>query len=87
MDGSLDLLFFGSFREAFGRDRERVDPPSHVLSVADLVGWLAGQGEPYASMFADPGRVRAAVEGEMAGPGDSVFGAREVSLFPPGGVL
>jgi molybdopterin synthase sulfur carrier subunit len=85
--GFLDLLYFGSFRDAFGRDGERVDPPSHVLTVADLVEWLAGQGEPYLTLFADRVRVRAAVEGASAGPGDSVFGAREVALFPPGAVL
>ncbi|HEY0626212.1 MAG TPA: MoaD/ThiS family protein [Allosphingosinicella sp.] len=85
--GFLDILYFGSFREAFGRDCERVDPPSHVLTVADLIEWLAVQGEPYASVFGDRSRVRAAVEGVSAAPGDSVFGAREVALFPPGGVL
>lgn len=83
----LDILYFGSFREAVGRDRERVDPPSHVLTIADLAEWLAGQGEPYASMFADRTQVRGAVEGVTAAPDDSMFGAREVALFPPGGVL
>lgn len=85
--GFLDILYYGSFRDAVGRDEERVDPPSHVLTVADLVGWLAEQGEPYASILADPARVHAAIEGAPAGPEDSVFGAREVALFPPGGVL
>lgn len=83
----IDLLFFGVFRELFGRDGERVDPASHVLTVADLVRWLIEQGEPYKTVFADPDQVRAAVEGRAAGPEDSVFGAREVALFPQGGVL
>lgn len=83
----LDLLYFGPYRDTFGRDTERVDPASHVLTVADLIEWLAEQGEPYRTAFADRRRVRAAVEGEAAGPEDSVFGAREVALFPPGGVL
>lgn len=84
---SVDLLYFGAYRDLFGRDGERVEPPSHVVAVADLVSWLAEQGEPWRAAFADPARVRAAVEGEAAGPEDSVFGAREVALFPPGGVL
>ena len=50
-------------------------------------GELAGQGEPYASIFADRSRVRAAVEGVAAGAEDSVFGAQQVAIFPPGGVL
>mgnify|MGYP003578666886 FL=1 len=85
--GDLDILYYGSFRDAVGRDEERVDPPSHVVTVADLVEWLAGQGDPYASIFEDRSRVHAAGEGKAATPEDSVFGAHQVALFPPGGVL
>jgi molybdopterin synthase sulfur carrier subunit len=83
----LDLLYFGSLRDAIGRDGERVDPPSHVLTLADLIAWLALRGEPYAGPFADPARIHGAVEGEAVGPEGSVFGAREVALFPPPGAL
>ena len=83
----LDLLYFGGFRGALGRDRERVEPASHVLTLDDLVGWLADKGEPYASAFSDRARVRGAVEGQAACGGDSVFGAREVALFPPPNAL
>lgn len=85
--GFVDLLYFGPYRELFGHDGERVDPPSHVLTVADLIDWLAERGEPYSIVFADRSRVRAAIEGTLARPEDSMFGAREVALFPPGGVL
>lgn len=81
----VDLLYFGMLRDALGRDGERVDPPSHVLTVEDLIGWLHERGEPYASALG--GTVEGAVEGEAARPGDSFFGAREVALFPPRGAL
>ena len=81
----VDLLYFGSLREALGRERERVDPPSHVLTLEDLVAWLARRGEPYSEALA--GEVRGAVEGRSAGASDSVFGAREVALFPPPGLI
>ena len=84
---SIDLVFLGPLREAVGRDRERIDPPSHVLTVADLVAWLAGRGGAYAAALAPPAAVRAAVEAEMAEPETSIFGAREVALFPPPGAL
>ena len=83
----LDLLYFGSLRDLLGRDGERVDPPSHVLTLADLITWLALRGEPHASAFADPARIHGAVEVEAVGPEGSVFGAREVALFPPPGAL
>ena len=84
---SIDLLYLGALRETLGRDGERVDPPSHVLTVTDLVRWMAGREEPYASAFAEEARIGAAVEAEPAGPEDSIFGAREVALFPPPGAL
>lgn len=87
MMGSLDILYFGRFRDALGCERERVDPPSHVATLGDLIEWLKGRGEAYAATFADPAGVRGAVEGVRADAEDSVFGAREVALFPPGGVL
>ena len=81
----VDLLYFGGLRDAIGRDGERVDPPSHVLTIQDLVAWLAKRGEPYRSALA--GDIRGAVESHMVASEDSFFGAREVALFPPPGVL
>jgi molybdopterin synthase sulfur carrier subunit len=83
----LDLLFFGALRESLGRDGERVDPPSHVLTAEDLLAWLVEQGEPYAAAFADRARIRVAVEAEMAEPDSNIFGASEVAFFPPPGAL
>lgn len=80
---TVDLLYFGSLREAIGRDGERVDTPTHVLTVEDLVRWLAERGAPYNFALADPARIRAAVDHEHAGLADSFFGAQEVALFPP----
>ena len=82
----LDLLYFGALRDALGRDAERVDPPSHVVTVGDLVGWLAQRGGAYAAL-AEPAPIEAAVEGEPAPRAGSIFGAREVALFPPPGAL
>jgi molybdopterin converting factor small subunit len=84
---SIDILYLGPLRDAVGCARERVDPPSHVLTVEDLVRWLAERSPAHGAALADPSRIGAAVEAERAGPGDSVFGAREVALFPPPGAL
>src|SRR3546814_11996821 len=83
--GIFYLAYLGSLREALGRDGERIDPPSHVLTVEDLLNWMSERGEPYRSLLSHPGRIRAAVEREHAGPGDSFFGAQDVALFPPPG--
>jgi len=84
---ALEILYYGRLRDAIGRDRELVDLPSHVLSVDDLVGWLRGRGEPHATALAEAVPICAAVAGEWAQGEDSVFGAVEVALLPPVGVL
>lgn len=82
---AIDLVYLGALRDSIGRDGERVDPPSHVLTVADLIAWISERGGVYQAAFAAD--VRAAVEAEMAGPEASIFGAREIALFPPPGAL
>ncbi len=84
---ALEILYYGRLRDEIGRDREEVDLPSHVLAVEDLLGWLRDRGEPHASALGKPASIGAAVAGEWAGPKDSVFGAVEVALFPPRGVM
>lgn len=84
---ALEILYYGRLRDEIGLDREAVDLPSHVLTLNDLLAWLRGRGEPHAAALADSGRIRAALAGEWAAPDDSLFGAVEVALLPPVGVL
>lgn len=79
----VDLLYFGKLRDALGRDSERIDPPSHILTIDDLIRWLSGRGAPYEAAFADRSQIKAAVDCEYSALGDSFFGAHEVALFPP----
>ena len=83
---TMEILYYGRLRDEIGRDREAVDLPSHVLTVEDLIAWLRDRGEPHASALAGE-KIGAAVGDERAGPRDSVFGAPEVALLPPAGVL
>ncbi|WP_375427063.1 molybdopterin converting factor subunit 1 [uncultured Sphingomonas sp.] len=79
----MRVLYFAWVRELVGVDEERVSPPAEVATVAALVGWLAGRSERHAQAFADPSRLRAAVDQAFV-PLDALLGdAREVALFPP----
>ena len=77
------MLYFAWVRELVGADEERVSPPPEVDTVAALVNWLAGRSGRHAEAFADPARLRAAVDGRFVPLGASVVYAREVALFPP----
>ncbi|MBA2936142.1 molybdopterin converting factor subunit 1 [Sphingomonas sp. CGMCC 1.13654] len=79
----VQLLYFAWVRERIGRDGEAVDVPAGVVDVAGLVDWLAARGGGYAEAFAEPARLRAAVDQTFAPLDAPIAGASEIALFPP----
>ena len=79
----MRVLYFAWVRELVGMDGEQVSPPPGIETVAALVGWLSGRSDRHAEAFADPARLRAAVDGTFAPLDAPIGGAREVALFPP----
>lgn len=80
---AIDLLYFARVREAIGLNAETVALPDEVVTVADLLDWLAARGGGYAEAFADRGGIRAAIGEDFAEPDTPIAGAREIALFPP----
>ena len=80
---ALDILYFAWVREGIGRDSETIDPPADVATVADLIAWLAARGGGYAEAFAQPARIRAAIDQNFVPHDAPIAGAREIALFPP----
>lgn len=79
----LELAYFAWVRERMGVAGEAVDLPPAVADIAALIDWLAARDERGARAFAEPHRIRAAIDGAMTGPDAKLAGAREVALFPP----
>ncbi|MDQ2892365.1 MAG: molybdopterin converting factor subunit 1 [Pseudomonadota bacterium] len=78
------LLYFAWVRERIGRGEEEVDIPGSLVSVADLVEWLATtRGAGYAEAFADREQLRAAVDQRFVPLSASIGGANEIAIFPP----
>ena len=80
---AIEILYFARIREAVGRSAETVTPPDEIVTIADLIGWLAARGGGYAEAFADRTLVRAAIGDGFADPNAPIAGAREIALFPP----
>lgn len=80
---AIELLYFAWVRERIGRGSERVEPPAEAITVAALVGWLAQRSAGHAAAFAEPERLRAAVDGRFVPLDAPLRQAREVALFPP----
>lgn len=77
----LRMLYFAWVREKIGRGEETVDPGG-AATVGELLDRLAGS-EPYATAFAERGRLRAALDQQFVGLEASLAGGRELAIFPP----
>jgi len=79
----LKAIYFAWVRERIGVAEEEIEPPSHVLTVGDLISWLASRGENYAYAFERASTIRAAIDRTHVKPGASIAGATEIAFFPP----
>ena len=58
----MRILYFAWVRERVGVAEEEVTPPADVADVAALIDWLATRSDGHRAAFADPARLRAAVD-------------------------
>lgn len=79
----LNLLYFAWVRERTGQGAESVERPENVSTVADLMAWQAARGAGYAEAFADPSRLRVAVNQDHVGTDHPVADGDEIAFFPP----
>jgi molybdopterin synthase sulfur carrier subunit len=79
----LTVLYFARLREALAREREELEVPASVTTVAELRAWLASRGEPFSEAFGAIRRVRAAVDRTMAQEDTRLRDGAEVAFFPP----
>jgi len=78
----LRVLYFASLREALGAGGP-IEVPDAIATVAALRAWLAGQGEPAATVLGPGRNVRAAVDQRLALPETPLAAGAEVAFFPP----
>ena len=78
----IKVKYFALLREALNRDEETVEVPADVKTAGELRAWLANDSE-HNEAFATVKRIRAAVNGTMAGDDAAVAEGDEVAFFPP----
>ncbi len=83
MDKPCTILYFAWLREKTGLSEETLALPESVRTLAGLIALLIARGPGYASAFATPGLVRAAVNQVFVKPEDAVAPGDEVAFFPP----
>jgi molybdopterin synthase sulfur carrier subunit len=79
----MKVKYFAWVRERIGADEEVLEPPPGVLTVAQLMHWLAQRSEGHAAAFARPKVIRAAIDHAHVGAETPISGAREIAFFPP----
>ncbi len=79
----VTVLYFARLREAVGRDREAVELPVGVETVAALRQWLIARGAPWADAFTEIRRIRAAVDQRLVADDAPLADGAEVAFFPP----
>jgi molybdopterin synthase sulfur carrier subunit len=80
---AIEILYFAWVREAVGLDSEQVDPPAGIDTVGAIMAWLGARSDGHARAFADPSRIRAAIDQQFAPVDSAIAGAREIAFFPP----
>lgn len=79
----MRLVYFASVREALGIAEEQHELPPHILTIHDLLLWLADQSPDHASAFADTDRLRFALDQQMVAAGARIGKSTELAIFPP----
>ena len=79
----MKVCYFAWVRERVGKADEEIEPPSSVVTVTDLIAWLAERGEGYAYAFENPKVIRAAIDKTHVRAETKIAGAGEIAFFPP----
>lgn len=80
---SVTLLYFAWVREKIGKAEEQVDLPADVATIAQLIQHLSKQDTAYAAAFAEPDKIRAALNEETAPLDTAIKDGDELAFFPP----
>ena len=76
------LLYFANLRERAGKPTEEIALPPHVKTGRQLLNWLSEERPEMADILLN-GKVRVALDEELATLDKEIGGAREIALFPP----
>lgn len=79
----MKILYFAWLRERLNRGEEEVSPPDGVVTIADLIDWLAERDEAFAHAVEKRSLIRSALDARLVPHTTPIAGASVVALFPP----
>ncbi|WP_310497228.1 molybdopterin converting factor subunit 1 [Sandarakinorhabdus sp.] len=79
----MQLVYFAWVRTRIGKDAETLAVPAGMMTVSELLDWLAVRSPGHAAALEDRSAIKVAVDQQFAGPDTSIAGASEIAIFPP----
>lgn len=79
----MKVLYFAWLRERLNRASDEVDPPSDVVTLADLVTWLRAHDEALDIAMANPAIFKLSRDARIVPWDTPIAGASEVAILPP----
>ena len=79
----VQFLYFAWVREKTGLGEERLELPANIETVSDLIDWQKQRTPQYGEAFADPQKIRVALDQQHATEESLIAGAKEIAFFPP----
>lgn len=79
----MKILYFAWLRERLNRGEEDVTPPAEVVTIADLIDWLATRDEAFAHAVEKRALIKAAIDARLAPHTAPIAGAQTIAFFPP----
>jgi molybdopterin synthase sulfur carrier subunit len=79
----MTLLYFAWVRQKIGKSEESLELPPGICNGTALIAHLKTLGTNYADAFADPARIRLAVNQHHTGFDAPIADSDEVAFFPP----
>jgi sulfur-carrier protein len=79
----VTLLYFASLRETVGVQRESLELPSHVHTIATLIEFLVLRGPHWAQALQLSKGLKCAVDQEVVAVDTVISNGVEIAFFPP----
>ena len=79
----MKVLYFAWLRERLNRGSDEVDPPASVITIADLIDWLAARDEAFALAVQKRSLIKAARDARLVPHDTPIKDAQVIAFFPP----
>ena len=79
----IEVLYFASLREALNVDKEQLEIPAEVSSVAQLKTYLSARGDIWLDSFSNNISLLVSINKQMATDNSPVADGDEIAFFPP----